>query len=195
MNSHIGYGSPHKQDTNAAHGEPLGEEEVRLAKKFYGWPEDAKFLVPDGVQEHFKQGLGKRGAGLREQWGKLFAEYSKQYPELAEQIHRMQHRELPSGWDKNIPTFPADAKGVATRDSGSKVLNAIAQNVPWLIGGSADLATSNKTALKFEGAKDFEAGSYGGSNFHFGIREHGMGAALNGMAVSKICLLYTSRCV
>jgi transketolase len=186
VNSHIGYGSPHKQDTNAAHGEPLGEEEVRLAKKFYGWPEDAKFLVPDGVREHFQQGIGKRGAGLREQWGKLFAEYSKQYPELAEQIHHMQHRELPSGWDKNLPTFPADPKGVATRDSAGKVLNAIAQNVPWLIGGSADLATSNKTALKFEGAKDFEAGSYGGSNFHFGIREHGMGAALNGMAVSKI---------
>jgi transketolase len=186
VNSHIGYGSPHKQDTNAAHGEPLGEEELRLVKKFYGWPEDAKFLVPDGVREHFQQGIGKRGAGLREQWGKRFAEYSRQYPELAERIHHMQHRELPSGWDKNLPTFPADPKGVATRDSAGKVLNAIAQNVPWLIGGSADLATSNKTALKFEGAKDFEAGSYGGSNFHFGIREHGMAAALNGMAVSKI---------
>src|SRR3984885_2070010 len=186
VDTHIGYGSPHKQDTNAAHGEPLGEEEVRLVKKFYGWPEDAKFLVPDGVREHFQQGIGKRGAGLREQWGKRFAEYSRQYPELAERIHHMQHRELPSGWDKDLPTFPADPKGVATRDSAGKVLNAIAQNVPWLIGGSADLATSNKTALKFEGAKDFEAGSYGGSNFHFGIREHGMAAALNGMAVSKI---------
>jgi transketolase len=142
--------------------------------------------VPDGVREHFQQGIGKRGAGLREQWGKLFAEYSRQYPELAEQIQRMQHRELPGGWDKNLPTFPADPKGVATRDSSGKVLNAIAQNVPWLIGGSADLATSNKTALKFEGAEDFEAGCYGGSNFHFGIREHGMAAALNGMAVSKI---------
>jgi len=186
VNSHIGYGSPHKQDTNAAHGEPLGEEEVRLAKKFYGWPEDAKFLVPEGVREHFQEGIGKRGHDLREKWGKLFADYGKKYPELAEQINQMQHRELPDGWDKNLPTFPADAKGVATRDSAGKVLNAIAQNVPWLIGGSADLATSNKTTLKFEGAKDFEAGSYGGCNFHFGIREHAMGAALNGMAVSKI---------
>jgi transketolase len=186
VNSHIGYGSPHKQDTNAAHGEPLGEEEVRLAKKFYGWPEDAKFLVPDGVREHFREGIGKRGRELHEQWAKLFAEYSKEHPGLADQINRMQRRELPEGWDKNLPSFPADAKGLATRDSGGKVLNAIAQNVPWLIGGSADLATSNKTALKFEGAKDFEAGSYGGRNFHFGIREHAMGAALNGMAVSKV---------
>ncbi len=186
VNTHIGYGAPHKQDTNAAHGEPLGEEEVRLAKKSYGWPEDAKFLVPDGVLEHFQQGIGARGRGLREKWTKLFAEYGKKYPELADQINRMQHRQLPSGWDKNLPTFPADAKGVATRESSGKVLNAIAQNVPWLIGGSADLATSNKTTLKGEGIKDFEAGSYGGRNFHFGIREHAMGAALNGMAVSKV---------
>jgi transketolase len=186
VNSHIGYGSPHKQDTNAAHGEPLGEEEVRLSKKSYGWPEDAKFLVPDGVREHFQQGIGKRGRDLREKWGKLFDEYGKKYPELADQINRMQHRELPAGWDKNLPTFPADAKGLGTRESGGKVLNALAQNVPWLIGGSADLATSNKTTLKFEGVKDFEAGSYDGRNFHFGIREHAMGAALNGMAVSKV---------
>jgi transketolase len=186
VNSHIGYGSPHKQDTNAAHGEPLGEEEVRLVKKAYGWPEDAKFLVPDGVREHFQEGIGQRGHDLHEQWAKLFADYGKEHPDLADQINRMQRRELPEGWDKNLPSFAADAKGLATRDSGGKVLNAIAQNVPWLIGGSADLATSNKTTLKFEGVKDFEAESYGGRNFHFGIREHAMGAALNGMAVSKV---------
>ena len=186
VNSHIGYGSPHKQDTSAAHGEPLGEEEVRLSKKSYGWPEDAKFLVPDGVLEHFEQGIGKRGRELRDKWVKLFSDYGKEYPDLAQQIDQMQHRQLPAGWDKDLPTFPADAKGVATRESGGKVLNALAKNIPWLIGGSADLATSNKTTLKFDGVKDFEAGSYGGRNFHFGIREHAMGAALNGMAVSKV---------
>ena len=186
VNSHIGYGSPHKQDTNAAHGEPLGEEEVRLSKKFYGWPEDAKFLVPDGVRENFQEGIGKRGHDLREKWTQVFRAYREKYPDLAGQIRRMQRRELPDGWDKNIPTFPADAKGMGTRESGGKVLNAIAQNVPWLIGGAADLATSNKTDLKFEGAGVFEPGSYGGRNFHFGVREHGMAAALNGMAVSGV---------
>jgi len=186
VHSHIGYGSPHKQDTNAAHGEALGEEEVRLTKKFYGWPEDAKFLVPDGVLDDFREGIGKRGRGLRQQWDKLYAEYSKQYPDLADQIHRMQRRELPDGWDKNLPTFPADAKGMATRESGGKVLNAIAQNVPWLIGGAADLATSNKTTLKFEGAGDFSAENYAGRNFHFGVREHAMGSALNGMALCGV---------
>src|SRR5256712_552924 len=186
VNSHIGYGSPHKQDSNAAHGEPLGEDEVRLAKKFYGWPEDAKFLVPDGVRENFRGGIGKRGHQLREEWMKLFTEYAKQHPDLADQINRMLHRGLPEGWVKNLPTFPADAKGLATRDSSGKVLNMIAQNVPLLIGGSADLATSDRTRLKFEGAGDFQAGSYGGRNLHFGVREHGMGAALNGMAVSKL---------
>src|SRR5580658_6239864 len=186
VNSHIGYGSPHKQDTNAAHGEPLGEEEVRLVKKFYGWPEDAKFLVPDGVREHFQQGIGKRGAGLREQWSQRFADYSAKFPELAKQLDQMRHRELPAGWDKNLPTFPADPKGVATRESGGKVLNALAQNIPWLIGGSADLATSNKTALKFDGAGDFKVGNYGGRNLHFGVREHVMGASVNGLIVSGI---------
>jgi transketolase len=186
VDSHIGYGSPHKQDTNAAHGEPLGEEEVRLVKKFYGWPEDAKFLVPDGVREHFQDGIGKRGRDGRAKWSKTFAEYSKKYPDLAEQLHLMQRRELPKGWDKNLPTFPADAKGVATRDSSGKVLNVLAQNIPWLIGGSADLATSNKTTLKFEGAGDFQAGHYEGRNFHFGIREHVMGASVNGMVLSGI---------
>jgi transketolase len=184
VDSHIGYGSPHKHDTNEAHGEPLGEEEVRLTKKFYGWPEDAKFLVPEGVRENFRDGIGKRGHDARAQWEKMFAQYSQKYPELADQLHRMQRRELPDGWDKNLPTFPADAKGIATRESSGKVLNAIAQNIPWLIGGSADLATSNKTNLK--GAGDFKAGNYAGRNLHFGIREHGMGASVNGLVVSGI---------
>jgi len=184
VDSHIGYGSPHKQDTNAAHGEPLGEEEVKLVKKFYHWPEDAKFWVPDGVREHFREGIGKRGAELHGKWSKTFAEYSQKYPELAEQLGQIQHHELPSGWDKNLPTFPADAKGVATRESSGKVLNAVAQNIPWMIGGSADLATSNKTTLKFPGAGDFEAGNYAGRNLHFGVREHAMGASVNGMTIS-----------
>ncbi len=186
VDSHIGYGSPHRQDTNAAHGEPLGEEEVRLTKQFYGWPEDAKFLVPEGVREHFQDGIGKRGYSARTRWEKMFAEYSQKYPELADRLHRMQRRELPDGWDKNLPTFPADPKGVATRDSSGKVLNSLAENIPWLIGGSADLATSNKTTLKFEGAGDFQAGQYAGRNLHFGIREHGMGASVNGLTVSGI---------
>jgi transketolase len=186
VDSHIGYGSPHKQDSNAAHGEPLGEEEVRLTKEFYGWPEDAKFLVPEGVREHFRDGIGRRGHDARAQWQKMFAEYSQKYPELADRLHRMQRRELPDGWDKNLPTFPADPKGVATRESSGKVLNTIAENIPWLIGGSADLATSNKTTLKFEGAGDFQPGQYAGRNLHFGIREHGMGACVNGLTVSGI---------
>jgi len=186
VDSHIGYGSPHKQDSNASHGEPLGEEEVKLVKRFYGWPEDAKFLVPEGVREHFRDGIGKRGSEARAKWSKTFAEYSQKYPELAERLHQMQHRELPEGWDKNLPTFPADAKGVATRESSGKVLNALAQNIPWLIGGSADLATSNKTTLKFEGAGDFQLGEYAGRNLHFGVREHVMGASVNGLTVSGI---------
>jgi len=186
VDSHIGYGSPHKQDSNAAHGEPLGEDEVRLVKKFYGWPEDAKFLVPEGVREHFQVGIGKRGQDSRTQWARMFAEYSQKNPELADRLHRMQHRELPDGWNKNLPTFPADPKGVATRESSGKVLNALAQSVPWLIGGSADLATSNKTTLKFEGAGDFQAGEYAGRNLHFGVREHVMGASVNGLTVSGI---------
>jgi transketolase len=184
VNSHIGYGSPHKQDTSAAHGEPLGEEEVKLVKKFYGWPEDAKFLVPDGVLEHFQAGIGRRGHELTTKWHDLFARYSQQFPDLADQINRMQHRELPNGWDHNLPSFPPDPKGMATRESSGKVLNVVAQNIPWLVGGSADLATSNKTNLN--GAGDFQAGSYGGRNLHFGVREHAMGAALNGMALSRL---------
>ncbi len=186
VDSHIGYGSPHKQDSNAAHGEPLGEEEVRLTKKFYGWPEDAKFLVPEGVRQHFQDGIGRRGHEARTQWTKVFAAYSQKYPELADWLHRMKHRELPEGWDKNLPTFPADAKGMATRESSGKVLNALAQKIPWLMGGSADLATSNKTTLKFEGAGDFQPGEYAGRNLHFGVREHAMGASVNGLTVSGI---------
>jgi transketolase len=186
LDSHMGYGSPHKQDSNSSHGEPLGEDEVKLVKKFYGWPEDAKFLVPDGVREHFRDTVGKRGREIRAQWSEAFANYSKKFPELSERLSHMQHHELPAGWDKNIPTFPADPKGVATRESSGKVLNAFAQNIPWLIGGSADLATSNKTTLKFEGAGDFRAGSYAGRNLHFGVREHVMGASVNGMTLSSI---------
>jgi transketolase len=186
VDSHIGYGSPHKQDTNEAHGEPLGEEEVRLAKKFYGWPEDAKFLVPDGVLEHFREGVGKRGRELRAQWEKSFRAYGSQFPKEAAELEMMQNRQLPSGWDKNLPVFPADPKGIATRESGGKALNVLAQNIPWLVGGSADLGNSNKTTLKFPGAGDFSAESYKGRNLHFGVREHAMGAALNGMSVSRL---------
>jgi transketolase len=186
VRSHIGYGSPNKQDKSAAHGEPLGEEEVKLVKKFYGWPEDPKFLIPEGVKENFREGIGKRGHRLREEWNKLFVEYGKKFPDLADQIQRMQRRELPDGWDKNLPTFPADAKGMGTRESSGKVISLLGENVPWLVGGSADLATSTKAVLKFPGAGDFQAGHYDGRNLHFGVREHAMGAAINGMVVSKL---------
>ena len=186
VDSHIAYGSPNKQDTHAAHGEPLGEEEIRLTKRAYGWPEDAKFLVPDAVPAHFQAGIGARGAELRGAWLALFEAYSAQYPELADQLLRIQRRELPTGWDAALPSFAPDPKGVAGRDVSSKVLNALAQTIPWLIGGAADLAPSTKTRLTFDGAGDFGAASYGGRNFHFGIREHAMSAALNGMALSKV---------
>lgn len=186
VDSHIAYGAPKKQDTKEAHGEPLGEEEIRGAKRAYGWPEDAKFLVPDGVREHFASVMGKRGHDLRTAWEATFERYKKSSPALADQVTRMQHRQLPEGWDKNLPVFPADPKGIASRESSAKVLNVIAQNVPWLIGGAADLAPSTKTHLTFEGAGDFEADSYGGRNFHFGIREHAMCSILNGLSLSKI---------
>ena len=186
VDSHIAYGSPNKQDTHAAHGEPLGEEEIRLTKRAYGWPEDATFLVPDAVPAHFQAGLGARGAELRGAWLALFEAYGAQYPELADQLLRIQRRELPTGWDAALPSFAPDPKGVAGRDASSKVLNALAQTIPWLIGGAADLAPSTKTRLTFDGAGDFGAASYGGRNFHFGIREHAMSAALNGMALSKV---------
>jgi transketolase len=186
VDSHIGYGAPHKQDSHSAHGEPLGEDEVRLTKKFYGWPEDAKFLVPDGVREHFAAGMGVRGATLRLEWMTLFDAYTSKYKKDADALQRMQRRELPDGWDKGLPVFPTDAKGVAGRDASAKVLNAIAPGVPWIIGGSADLAPSTKTRLTFEAAGDFEAGTYAGRNFHFGVREHAMGAILNGLSLSKL---------
>ena len=186
VDSHIGYGSPNKQDTSGAHGEPLGVEEVKLTKKRYGWPEDAQFLVPDGVRENFREGMGKRGKSLRDSWFTRIEAYRSQYPELADQLYRMQHRELPDGWDKNLPKFPADPKGIASRDSSGQVLNALAQSVPWLMGGAADLAPSTKTRLTFDGAGDFEADSYGGRNMHFGIREHAMASIVNGMALVKV---------
>jgi transketolase len=186
VDSHIGYGSPHKQDSYEAHGEPLGEAEVKLVKKNYGWPEDAKFLVPDGVYAHFQQGIGTRGAQDRAQWEALFADYAKKYPDLAEQLNTMQKRELPDGWDKNLPSFPADPKGMATRESSGKTLNVLAQHIPWMMGGSADLAKSNKTNLTFEGAGEFFPVNFEGRNVHYGVREHGMGAATNGMTLSGL---------
>ena len=186
VDSHIAYGAPHKQDTSAAHGEPLGEEEIRRTKRNYGWPEDAKFLVPDGVYDRFQEHLGKRGREGREAWVAKFAEYGKQFPELATQLDKIQKRELPDGWDSAIPTFPADPKGLSGRDASAKVQNAVAQHLPWLIGGAADLAPSTKTRLTFEGAGDLEANNYGGRNLHFGIREHAMGSILNGLSLSKL---------
>jgi transketolase len=186
VDSHIGYGAPNKQDSHAAHGEPLGAEEIKLTKRFYGWPEDAKFLVPEGVPEHFAKNMGARGGTLRSAWRVTLERYRKENPGLAAELDQMQRRQLPEGWDKNLPTFPADAKGLAGRDASQKVLNALAQNVPWLMGGSADLAPSTKTRLTFEGAGDFSAHEYGGRNFHFGIREHAMGAVMNGMSLSKV---------
>jgi transketolase len=186
VDSHIGYGSPHRQDTKEAHGEPLGEDEVKLTKRFYGWPEDAKFLVPEGVRQNFSDVMGKRGRQLSTEWHALFKKYADEHPDFADQFRRMQQRELPDGWDKELPTFAADAKGLATRDSSSKVLNAIAKNDPWLMGGAADLYPSTKTRLTFEGVGDFEPGNYKARNFHFGIREHSMGAIVNGMTVSLL---------
>jgi len=186
VDSHIAYGAPNKQDTSAAHGEPLGVEEIRLTKKNYGWPEDARFLVPEGVREHFQEGIGKRGKDLRERWHQTFQQYAQQYPELATHVGKMQRRDLPDGWDRDLREFPADAKGVAGRDASAKVLNAIARNLPWVVGGSADLAPSTKTRLTFDGAGDFSGKNYHGRNLHFGIREHAMGSILNGMALSKM---------
>src|SRR5271154_1110827 len=186
LDSHIGFGAPHKQDTSAAHGEALGEEEIKLTKKNYGWPEDAKFLVPDGVYDQFKNGVGKRGAEAHSAWNAKFEDYKKQFPQLADQLSRMQSGQLPDGWDKNLPNFPADPKGMATRESSGKTLNALAANIPWMMGGSADLAKSNKTNLTFEGAGDFFPDAYHGRNIHFGVREHAMGAIVNGITLSKL---------
>ena len=186
VDSHIAYGSPNKQDTHGAHGEPLGEEEIKLTKRNYGWPEEAKFLIPDGVYNHFTEGMGKRSKSLRDTWFERIKEYRKKYPDLADQLHKMQHRQLPSGWDKELPSFPADAKGLASREASGTVLNSIAKNLPWLMGGSADLAPSTKTLLTFDQAGHFAADNYGGRNLHFGVREHAMGSILNGMALVKV---------
>jgi transketolase len=186
VDSHIAWGSPNKQDTSAAHGEPLGENEVRLTKRAYGWPEDKMFHVPGGVYEHFQDGMGKRSGALRRAWLAKVDAYKAKFPELADQLIRMQRRQLPEGWEKGLPTFPADPKGKATRETSAVVLNAVAKNLPWLIGGSADLAPSCKTRLTFEGTGDFSATDYGGRNLHFGVREHAMGAILNGLSLSKV---------
>jgi transketolase len=184
LDSHIGYGSPHKVDTPAAHGEPLGEEEVRLAKRAYHWPENAKFLVPEGVIEHFAEGIGQGGGKARRDWETMFAKYRDRFPDLATEIDQMQLRELPAGWDRNLPSFPPDAKGIAGRDASGQVLNVLAQNIPWFLGGSADLASSTRTELKAAG--EFEAGTPDGRNLHFGIREHAMAAIVNGLSLSKL---------
>ncbi len=186
IHSIIGWGAPKKQGTREAHGEPLGDEEIKAAKKFYGWPEDAQFLVPDGVREHFDKGIGARGHRLRHAWMDMLARYRKEFPELAAEIDMMDHHQLPEGWDKDIPVFPADAKGIASRDSSQKVLNAIAPHVPWLLGGAADLAPSTKSNLTFEGAGSFQPPDYTGRNLHFGIREHAMGSVCNGLALSGL---------
>ncbi len=186
VDSHIAFGAPNKQDTHGAHGEPLGEEEIRLTKQNYGWPEEAKFLVPGEVLTHFRSGIGARGKAAREAWTTMFQAYREKHPELADQLSKMESRQLPESWDKELPEFPADPKGLASRAASGKVLNAIAREVPWLIGGSADLAPSTKTLLTFEGTGDFQAGSEGGRNLHFGVREHAMGSILSGMALSKV---------
>jgi transketolase len=186
VDSHIAYGAPNKQDTSAAHGEPLGEDEIRLAKRSYGWQEDAKFYVPESVRTNLRNGVGKRGATENAAWRADLEGYRSTHPELADQLERMQRRELPDGWDQGLPEFPADPKGVAGRDASAKVMNAVAKNIPWLVGGASDLAPSTKTRLTFAGAGDFEPGRYQGRNFHFGIREHAMAAVLNGMSLAKL---------
>jgi transketolase len=184
VKSIIGYGAPTKANTAKAHGEPLGAEEISKAKASYGWPTDAKFLVPPEARKQFDDTLGNRGAQLHREWLQLFTEYEKKHPELAAELTMIQKRELPKGWDKDLPTFPADAKGMASRISGGKALNALAKNIPWMLGGSADLAPSTKTLLTFEEAGgDLSATNPGGRNMHFGIREHGMAAAVNGMVL------------
>jgi len=185
VHSHIGYGSP-VEDSPKAHGEPLGVEGVRAAKRFFGLPEDSDFYVADGVRETFAAGVGARGREAREAWEAMFERYRKEFPELADEIERIQRRDLPDGWEKALPAFPPDAKGLATRDTSGRVLNAVAQVVPWLVGGSADLAPSTKTRLVFDGAGDLQPGQYGGRNLHFGVREHASAAIANGMALTKL---------
>ncbi len=183
VDSHIAYGAPTKQDTSGAHGEPLGEDEIRQTKIAYGWPADEHFLVPEEVK-NYRSSLIERGKQWEDEWNKAFESYAKEHPSLADEWRTMQAGELPKGWDKDVPTFPPDSKGVAGRDAGNKVMNSIAKNIPWFIGGSADLTPSTKTRINDGG--DFLAGSYEGRNLHFGIREHAMGAILNGMVLSKL---------
>jgi transketolase len=187
LRSVIGYGAPTKAGTSKAHGEPLGDEEIAKTKEFYGWPADAKFLVPPEVPEHFAATLGKRGAEKQAAWESLWADYQKKFPELAAELKLMWAHELPKGWESGQPEFPASDKGDATRNSGGKSLNEFAKKIPWLLGGSADLAPSTKTLLTFDEAGGaFEPDNFGGRNFHFGIREHGMAAAVNGMVLSDL---------
>jgi transketolase len=186
VDSHIGYGAPTKQGTAAAHGEPLGEAEVTAAKRFFGWPEEPAFAVPEEVYRHFAAGVAARGAEARQAWEAMFAGYAEQFPDLADQLNRMQKRTLPDDWDADIPTFEPDPKGIASRDSSGRVLNAVAGRVPWLIGGAADLAPSTKTLLKLPGVTSFEAGHHAGRNLHFGVREHAAAAVANGLSLSKL---------
>jgi transketolase len=190
VDSHIGYGAPHKQDTAEAHGEPLGDEEVRETKRFYGWPEDAEFLVPDGVQDRFAELMGKRGAELRSQWDELFESYKGDEPENAAHLEAMQRRELPEGWDADLPSFDPDEKGTATRKASNKVENAVAAKVPWLLVGAADLTGSNSVAL--DDSEPFEPSSRGGRQLHYGIREHESAAISNGLSLSKIRSLWST---
>lgn len=186
LKSVIGYGSPNKANTHGAHGAPLGESEVHLTKKAYGWPEDAQFFVPPEVVHHFAEGVGQRGAQARRDWEAKFAAYEKAYPKGAAELKTLWAGKLPAGWDKDIPVFPADAKGLATRVSSGKVINGIAKNFPWFIGGSADLAPSTMTLMDFQGAGDFSSHNYAGRNLHFGIREHGMGAIVSGLSLAGL---------
>ena len=193
VDSHIGYGSPHKVDTAEVHGEPLGEEEVRETKRVYGWPEDAEFLVPDGVREHFDEGIGLRGREQREAWEKLFDGYLREKTTLAREIEEMQRRELPDGWDHEIPSFDPDEKGIATRKASNQVENAVADRIPWLLAGSADLTGSTSVGLEgVEGATAFEPEDRSGRQLHLGIREHGSAALSNGLSLSKLRPLWST---
>jgi transketolase len=181
VNSIIGFGSPNKANSHGAHGAPLGEEECKLTKKIYGWPENEKFLVPPEVRQHFAQTMGARGSKASSDWNALFADYTKKYPTEAAEVQSILDGTLPADWDKGLKPFAADAKGMATRVSSGKVLNMLSPHIPQLIGGSADLAPSTMTLI--DGEKDFLPSNYSGRNMHFGIREHGMASALNGMSL------------
>ena len=186
VKSVIGYGAPDIQGTSKAHSDPLGPEEIKKAKRAYGWPEDAQFRVPDGVRERLNETMGRRGGDAFAAWEACQHQYAAAYPELAAELLQIQAHELPGDWDRDIPVFPPDAKGMASRDASGKTLNLIAPRVPWLIGGAAARGGSTKTKLDFDGAGDFEPGQYGGRNLHFGVREHVMGSIANGLAVSRL---------